>query len=167
MKTYQDICDRLDACTTAKDLALYAGDLYACGLLDESEQTTMIGKRGPLAPWLWPEGAELLSDNGEDFVVRLASGNLARWINRDREWSQPENGESEAKGDQEMDDNATLVAEHGVQHDESGVGHCWRPAGDLPANIAEEVACWIIEDDPNPGDEYRATNGQTYRLPAD
>ena len=64
-----------------------------------------------------------------------------------------------------MINNATLVADHSVQHDASGVGHCWRDAGDLPADIAEELACWIIEDEPNPGDEYTASNGQTYRLP--
>ena len=57
------------------------------------------------------------------------------------------------------------IADHDVEHDASGVGHCWQTAIDLPADIEEEVACWIIEDEPKPGDEYTATNGQTYRLP--
>ena len=75
--------------------------------------------------------------------------------------NQPNQGDTDMKGHNE--DN--LVAEYNVEHDESGVGHCWRSAGELPANIAEEVTCWIIEDQPEPGDEYHATNGQTYRLP--
>mgnify|MGYP000091144097 CR=1 FL=1 len=62
-------------------------------------------------------------------------------------------------------ENAQIAADHEVEHDGSGVGHDWRPAGDLPADIAEEIACWIIEDEPQAGDEYQATNGETYRLP--
>ena len=64
-----------------------------------------------------------------------------------------------------MIDNAILVADHGVEHDASGVGHCWRDADNLPADIAAELACWIIEDEPQPGAEYQASNGQMYRLP--
>lgn len=64
-----------------------------------------------------------------------------------------------------MDYDATLVENHGVEYDQSGVGHCWRSAGDLPASIAEEIACWIIEDEPEPGDEFRSENGGMYRLP--
>ncbi len=63
-----------------------------------------------------------------------------------------------------MNDNE-IVTNHGVEHDSSGVGHDWRPAIDEPADIEEEIACWIIEDEPKPGDEYTATNGLVYRLP--
>jgi len=58
-----------------------------------------------------------------------------------------------------------LCTENGIQHDNSGAGHNWRLARNLPANIAEELACWIIEDEPEPGDEYQASNGLAYRLP--
>ncbi len=59
----------------------------------------------------------------------------------------------------------TIIADREVQWDKSGVGHCWVDAANQPADIAEEIACWIIEDEPEAGDEYTATNGQTYRLP--
>lgn len=65
-----------------------------------------------------------------------------------------------------MDAHDMLIG-HGVQHDESGVGHAWHAVegDDVPASIEEEIAAWIIEDDPDAGDEYTGTNGQTYRLP--
>lgn len=53
------------------------------------------------------------------------------------------------------------------EHDASGgQGHCWNTviAEDHPANIIEELECWRIEEDPSAGDEYTATNGQSYRL---
>lgn len=60
-----------------------------------------------------------------------------------------------------------IIDGHGVQHDPSGVGHSWGPvaAADMPANIAEEIACWIIEEDPEAGAEMTGSNGQHYRLP--
>jgi len=64
--------------------------------------------------------------------------------------------------------NATeIITNHKVQHDPSGVGHAWRAvvADDVPANIAEEIACWIIEEEPESGDEFTAMNGLHYRLP--
>lgn len=57
-----------------------------------------------------------------------------------------------------------LIADHDIQHDNSGQGHNWQPVGDdLPADIAEEIATWIIEDQPESGDEYWASNGQSYQ----
>ena len=43
----------------------------------------------------------------------------------------------------------------------------WKTASpfDDEPDIEEEIACWILEDEPKPGNEYRATNGQNYRLP--
>jgi hypothetical protein len=65
-----------------------------------------------------------------------------------------------------MDANV-IINGHRVQHDPSGVGHAWRtiPANDLPASIAEEIACWIIEDEPEDGAEIIASNGLHYRVP--
>ena len=59
------------------------------------------------------------------------------------------------------------VESHGVQQDRSGVGHAWATIliEDIPLNIAEEIATWIIEEDPEPGDEMVGSNGQHYRLP--
>ena len=59
------------------------------------------------------------------------------------------------------------IADHDIEHDASGVGHNWRPAGNLPADIAEEISCWIAEGEPSSGDKYTAGNGQAYRLPPD
>lgn len=52
-----------------------------------------------------------------------------------------------------------------IQHDNSGVGHNWRTidADDLPANIAEEIACEIIDGKQETCSNYVATNGQHYR----
>jgi len=92
MKTYRDICDQLDACRSAADLRQYAADLYASGLLDESEQTGMIGPRGPMAPWSCPAGSTIVDEsNGEDITIELASGQTAMWRNRDREWQEVDN----------------------------------------------------------------------------
>ena len=64
-------------------------------------------------------------------------------------------------------DATEIITGHAVQHDASGVGHAWWTidASDLPISIAEEIASWIIEDEPEAGAEYTATNGQHYRLP--
>ena len=60
-----------------------------------------------------------------------------------------------------------IINGHGVEHDPSGVGHAWSPiaADDLPGAIAEEIADWIVEDDPEAGEEMIGSNGQHYRLP--
>ena len=55
-----------------------------------------------------------------------------------------------------------------VQRDESGVGHCWSEI-DIDANPTEggqdgELAAWLSEEKPGPGDTYVATNGMTYRI---
>jgi len=60
-----------------------------------------------------------------------------------------------------------IITGHRIQEDPSGVGYAWQTI-DLdyfPGSIAEEIAAWIIEDDPDPGDEMTGTNGQHYRLP--
>jgi len=61
----------------------------------------------------------------------------------------------------------TIIANYCVLHDPSGQGHAWRlvDAENISADIAEELACWIIEDEPREGDEYTASNGQHYCLP--
>lgn len=60
-----------------------------------------------------------------------------------------------------------IVLGHCVQHDPSGQGHAWQSVdGDgLSPDTAEELAAWIVEDEPLPGDECIAGNGQHYRLP--
>jgi len=62
-------------------------------------------------------------------------------------------------------DASEIIKENRVEVDRSGVGHAWRLAINLPAGIAEEIAAWIIEDQPAPGDEMAAGNGYRYRLP--
>jgi hypothetical protein len=62
-------------------------------------------------------------------------------------------------------DATQIITGHNVQEDPSGVGHAWQSIDlrDFPASIAEEIACWIIEDEPEPGAEMTASNGQHYR----
>ena len=64
-------------------------------------------------------------------------------------------------------DATEIIRGHNVQHDPSGVGHAWQciAAEDLPASIAEEIAAWIIEDEPEAGAEMIGSNGQHYRVP--
>jgi hypothetical protein len=59
-----------------------------------------------------------------------------------------------------------IVCANRVQYDNSGVGHNWQACrpDDMPTSILAELAAWIIEDDPNPGDEYTTTGGQAYRI---
>lgn len=52
-----------------------------------------------------------------------------------------------------------------IQIDDSGVGHCWRDAlaGDVPANIVEEIEAEIIDGSQDECDDYVASNGCHYR----
>ena len=52
-----------------------------------------------------------------------------------------------------------------IQVDNSGVGHNWRTidAGDLPANVQEEIDWEIVENNKKACDDYVATNGLRYR----
>lgn len=58
----------------------------------------------------------------------------------------------------------TLVCGTQVQEDMSGVGHCWRnvAAGDIPANIREEIEGEIIDGGRDTG-EIVGSNGINYR----
>jgi len=60
-----------------------------------------------------------------------------------------------------------IIMAHGVEQDRSGVGHAYRPVelDNVSGSMAEEIAAWIIEEDPEPGDEMVGSNGQHYRLP--
>lgn len=59
---------------------------------------------------------------------------------------------------------ASIITNHQVQVDRSGVGHCWVAVDDdsLPAHIAEEIAAEIIDGKQETCDDYVATNGQHY-----
>jgi len=52
-----------------------------------------------------------------------------------------------------------------IQHDKSGVGHCWRTvdARDIYSDIAEEIACEILDGGKSECSDYIATNGEHYR----
>lgn len=53
-----------------------------------------------------------------------------------------------------------------IQHDKSnGQGHCWRNVDreDLPANIATEIECEILDGGKAECADYVASNGQHYR----
>lgn len=53
-----------------------------------------------------------------------------------------------------------------IQIDRSGgQGHCWRNADEieLPANVAEEIACEILDGKQESCGDYVASNGQHYR----
>jgi hypothetical protein len=58
-----------------------------------------------------------------------------------------------------------LVCGCEIQHDNSGVGHNWQAisAGDLPANIREEIECEILDGGNEECDGYVAANGLLYR----
>ncbi len=62
-------------------------------------------------------------------------------------------------------DTDTLVCGTQVQHDRSGVGHCWVNVGadDLPGNIREEIEGEIIDGGLETCDGYVASNGLHYR----
>jgi hypothetical protein len=62
--------------------------------------------------------------------------------------------------------NAIDLSDIGVQIDLSGVGHCWRSlARDIiSADVAEELAAWILDDNATAGDEYTASSGQKFRI---
>ena len=66
-----------------------------------------------------------------------------------------------------MSDLETMHLFDGItfQVDRSGVGHNWRTieAGDLPANVAEEIDWEIVENGKLECDDYVATNGLHYR----
>jgi len=80
--------EALEEVKTLEDLQEWSEALCASGLLDESEQTSDWGPRGPMAPWDYPSDAEVIWDNCEDHIVRLPSGELARWTNSERAWSE-------------------------------------------------------------------------------
>lgn len=52
-----------------------------------------------------------------------------------------------------------------IQHDKSGVGHCWVAADsdNCPPNIAEEIAAEIIDGKVEDTEDYVASNGLHYR----
>jgi len=58
-----------------------------------------------------------------------------------------------------------LVCAKQVQHDNSGVGHNWRDidAGDIPANVIQEIEGEIIDGDREQCKDYVASNGLHYR----
>ena len=78
---------RLASIESLDELQAWAADLYDSGLLDESEQY------GDLAPWAVPDRARVIADTGEDVYIRLRSGELARWHNRDRAWEKVAEGD--------------------------------------------------------------------------
>lgn len=63
------------------------------------------------------------------------------------------------------DETDTLVCDHQIQHDRSGVGHCWRniDRDDLPSSIVEEIEGEIIDGGKDECDDFRASDGQHYR----
>ena len=87
--------DLLQTVTSLAELQSFAKDLYASDLLDESEQTREWRGYGPLAPWSTPDSAESLWENGEDQIIRLSNGDLARWTNTDRAWGEVADGEDD------------------------------------------------------------------------
>jgi hypothetical protein len=58
-----------------------------------------------------------------------------------------------------------LVCGNQVQVDRSGVGHCWVDvdAGDLPAQIEQEIECEMIDGSRENCEDYLASNGLHYR----
>lgn len=50
-----------------------------------------------------------------------------------------------------------------IQWDDSGVGHCWRTATDLPAQIVLEIEGEIIDGGQDSCADYLASNGLHYR----
>ena len=64
-----------------------------------------------------------------------------------------------------MDATENKICGKTIQHDNSGVGHNWRTidASDLPANIATEIECEILDGGNESCDVYVASNGLSYR----
>jgi len=91
----------------------------------------------------------------------------------DREWaeeltareSNPETWDNPTDTEDFDGDAREVCASRIMQHDPSGQGHAWRAldVDGVPANIAEELACWVLEDDPEDGAQYIASNGLHYR----
>lgn len=91
METAQDARVGLDAVGTVEDLEMWAQDLYDSGLLDESEQVmTDDPDYGPLAPWHYPDDADVLKDDGENVIVYWQDSEgehqYAQWDNSKRQW---------------------------------------------------------------------------------
>ena len=81
------MADRLDRVRPLAELRDWARELRDSGLLGEDEQTnTILPDRGPLAPWSIPDGATVIDDDGTNVTIELPSGEMARWINTEREW---------------------------------------------------------------------------------
>lgn len=62
-------------------------------------------------------------------------------------------------------DDAARVCDRVIVQDASGgQGHCWDTihADDIPHNIAEEIACEMIDGEQEACDDYLAGNGQHY-----
>ena len=52
-----------------------------------------------------------------------------------------------------------------IQRDESGQGHRWAnvSADSTEGGVAVEIEAWVMEERPDAGETYTATNGITYR----
>lgn len=85
-----------------------------------------------------------------------------------------ESGEGYAEAESEVlawvrgraaDQDGGLVCGCRVQHDRSGVGHCWvdRDADDLPADVRLEIEGEIVGGGKDSCEDYLASNGQHYR----
>lgn len=62
-----------------------------------------------------------------------------------------------------MTTTATDICGKTIKHDASGVGHCWRVASDIPADISEEIAAEILDGGKDTCADYVASNGEHYR----
>ena len=64
-----------------------------------------------------------------------------------------------------MNATETTICGNQIQHDASGVGHCWRniDAQNIPADVAEEIAAEIIDGGLSDCDGFVASNGLHYR----
>jgi len=63
------------------------------------------------------------------------------------------------------DEIETTVCGKQIQHDKSGVGHCWKniDRDDIPADTIEEIEGEIIDGRRRSCDDYIASGGQHYR----
>lgn len=64
-----------------------------------------------------------------------------------------------------MSDNQIEINGIAIQHDKSGVGHCFVAADEVncPATIQEEIAAEIIDGKKVTCDDFVASNGLHYR----
>lgn len=64
-----------------------------------------------------------------------------------------------------MTATTTTIMGTTIQHDASGVGHCWRTidAGTLPETIREEIAAEMTDGAGDTCPNYVASNGLHYR----